>query len=170
MLTAKILYFILLIMQIRVLCPESQSFWLVFLGSVLGGGMKIERKRKLRHLRQFLVKMISHRITIEPFAVRKYKLINLNSSFLKSKFSTSSEKFSDPQSLTVRIEMSFHKRRHRISERLNFQSFRTPLFVPGKNLERLSMGISINTISIVVIQGMVYIPSIKFNQKFSFIL
>ena len=62
--------------------------------------------------------------------------------------------------------MSFHKRRHRISERLNFQSFRTPLFVPGKNLERLSMGISINTISIVVIQGMVYILSIKFNRNF----
>ena len=153
-------------MQIRVLCPESQSFWLVFLGSVLGGGMKIEKKPKLRHLRRFLVKMISHRITIEPFAVRKYKPINLFSSFFKSQnFSASTEKFSDPQSLTVRIEMSFHKRRHRISERLNFQSFRTPLFVPGKNLERLSMGISINTISIVVIQGMVNIISIKFNLK-----
>ena len=57
--------------------------------------------------------------------------------------------------MAVRMEASVHRTYHRFSQQMNFNSFRSALFVPGRNLERLSMGISVNTIGIVVLQVVV---------------
>ena len=86
-----------------------------------------------------------------------YALKNMNASTV----------YLDPTSFPVRVETSLHQSYHRVSQHLNLESFRTALFVPGRNLERLSMGISVNTIGIVVLQVIVEVLRVS-GRSFQF--